>query len=165
MEGVVAQIYIADYQGKPIQQLASVEAVANRGLEGDRYFNRTGYWCGVDECQVTLIEGEFLVRIFEDTNLSVKLGEHRRNIVTWGIRLHQLLGRQFSIGRAIFAYDRPRPPCIHLQAQSNQPGLAKALMGQRGGIGARVLKSGLIQVNDPIAVLTEELESFGQPTG
>jgi MOSC domain-containing protein YiiM len=157
MEGIVAQIYVAASGAAEMQQLGSVEALAACGLRGDRYANRTGYWCGVDECQVTLIEGEILVRIAEDTGLTIKTGEHRRNIVTWGIRLYHLLGKQFTVGQAVFEYDRPRPPCSHIQAVTGQPGMVKALFSQRGGIGARVLKSGVIRVNDPISVLAREI--------
>jgi MOSC domain-containing protein YiiM len=124
-------------------------------LRGDRYSNRTGYWSGVDECQVTFIEAEILDRIIEETGLNVGAGEHRRNIVTRGIRLAQLLGKRFAVGKALFEYDRPRPPCQHVQSLT-APGMARALFGQRGGIGARVVRSGFIQVGDGVVVAGEE---------
>jgi MOSC domain-containing protein YiiM len=151
MVGAVERIFIAPYSGEPMQESAAVEALMDCGLRGDRYVRRTGYWSGVDECQVTLIEGEVLDSIAEDTGLDILSGEHRRNLVTRGIRLSQLIGRRFAVGQAIFEYDRPRPPCPHIQALT-RPGTARALFGQRGGIGARVLQSGFIQVNDGIWV-------------
>jgi len=154
MQGVVERIYVAGYGSQPMQELASVEALRGLGLQGDRYANKTGYWSGVDECQVTLIESEVLGCIAEDTGLEIIAGEHRRNIVTRGVRLSQLLGKWFAVGTAVFEYDRPRPPCFHIQALT-QPGMSKALFGQRGGIGARVLRAGRIQVRDPIRVLME----------
>ena len=60
MNGKVEAIYIAPQGGVPMQKVKAVEAAANAGLCGDRYKERTGYWTGVDECQVTLIEGENL---------------------------------------------------------------------------------------------------------
>jgi MOSC domain-containing protein YiiM len=152
MEGKVERIFIAPNSGEPMIELESVEAVLGCGLRGDRYLNRTGHWSGVDECQVTLIEAEILERIAEDTGLPLLAGEHRRNLVTRGVRLPQLLGKQFAVGQAVFEFHRPRPPCSHLHALT-QAGTASALFGQRGGIGARVVRTGLIQVNDLIAVV------------
>jgi MOSC domain-containing protein YiiM len=154
MQGVVERIYVAAGSGDPMQELDGVEVLLGSGLRGDRYLSRTGYWSGVDECQVTFIEGEILDRIVEETGLKVWAGEHRRNIVTRGIRLAQLLGKRFAIGSALFEYDRPRPPCSHIQSRS-APGQAKALFGQRGGIGARVMKSGLIRGSNPVQVVSE----------
>jgi len=151
MEGTAEHIYIAPHGGDPMQELASVEALEGRGLQGDRYANQTGYWSGVDECEVTLIESEILGCIAEDAGLAVAAGEHRRNLVTRGIRLAQLLGKRFRIGTAVLEYDRPRPPCPHIQTLT-QEGMTRALFGQRGGIGARIVKSGSIQLHDTIMV-------------
>ena len=154
MEGIVEQIYIAAYSGEPMKLVPDVEALIGCGLRGDRYVNRTGFWSGVDDRQVTLIEGEILEMIQEDTHLPVLCGEHRRNIVTRRIRLTQLLGRRFLVGEAIFEYAGPRPPCSHIQTLTVR-GTAKALFGQRGGIAARVIRSGWIRTQDTIQVLTE----------
>jgi MOSC domain-containing protein YiiM len=159
-QGRVEQIFIAASSGAPMESLASVEALQGCGLRGDRYVTRTGYWSGVDECQVTLIEAEVLERIAEDTRLPVLEGQHRRNIVTRGIRLHRLLGKRFAIGEALFEYTRARPPCAHLQSLT-EPGTARSLFGQRGGIGARVLQSGLIEVGSPIVPWPEWRSHFG----
>jgi MOSC domain-containing protein YiiM len=153
-DGVVEHIFIADYSGHRMQEVADVEALAGCGLQGDRYVAQTGFWSGVDECQVTLIESEILQTISEDTGLPILSGEHRRNIVTRGVRLHQLLGKRFTVGEAVFEFERSRPPCSHIQVLT-QAGTARALFGQRGGIGARVLKSGLIRAGDAIHVVTE----------
>lgn len=161
MQGTVERIFIARYSGEPMQELSCVEGIMGCGLAGDRYVSKTGYWSGVDECQVTLIEGEIVDRIAEDAGVPMHAGEHRRNIVTRGVRLQQLLGKRFVIGQVILEYDRPRPPCAHIQALS-APGTARALFGQRGGIGARILTSGVIQVGDSIAVITYEVEGVMQ---
>ena len=67
MTGTVEAVFIAGKGGDPMQQLEELEAVVDRGLRGDRYMERTGYWTDVDECQVTLIQGETLDRISEVT--------------------------------------------------------------------------------------------------
>ena len=152
MGGVIEKIFITSKGGEPMQPLAEVEAVEGRGLRGDRYLGRTGYWTSVDECEVTLISGEDLDEITSTTPLRVLNGEHRRNLVTRGIELMDLLGRRFQIGEAVLEYDRPRPPCTYIQGLTGQQGLTKAL-GRRGGICVRVVKSGKIRVQDPIILL------------
>ncbi|MBI3935044.1 MAG: MOSC domain-containing protein [Acidobacteria bacterium] len=155
MSGVIERIFITSKGGEPMQPLAEVEAVEGRGLRGDRYLERTGYWTSVDECEVTLIEGEDLDEITSTTSLRVLHGEHRRNLVTRGIDLIELMGRRFQIGEAVLEYDRPRPPCTHIQGLTRQPGLTAAL-GRRGGICVRVVKSGRIRVQDPITLLDND---------
>jgi MOSC domain-containing protein YiiM len=150
--GVVERIFTTAKGGEPMRSVAEIEAIAGRGLKGDRYLERTGYWTSVDECEVTLIEGEDLDAITSTTKLRVLNGEHRRNLVTRGIKLVTLLGRHFQIGEAIFEWDRPRPPCTYIQKLTNQPGLTAAL-GRRGGICVHVVKGGKIRVQDPIVIL------------
>jgi hypothetical protein len=151
MNGVVERIFIASEGEMAMQQVDEVEAIAHGGLRGDRYFKSTGYWSGVDECEVTLIEAEDLEEIQRTTGLHVNYGEHRRNIITRGLRLESLAGRRFQIGEAILEYDRPRPPCGYIQSIT-EPGMTKALFG-RSGICARVLKSGVIRPKDAIVIL------------
>ncbi|HZJ50014.1 MAG TPA: hypothetical protein VFF07_03985 [Actinomycetota bacterium] len=47
----VEAIFITGRGGEPMTRVAEVEAIAGRGLAGDRYLKRTGYWTGVDECR------------------------------------------------------------------------------------------------------------------
>jgi MOSC domain-containing protein YiiM len=149
--GTVEAIFIVPSGGAAMQIVDQVCALADCGLEGDRYCRRTGYWTGVDECQVTLIEGEGLDEIEQTTGVRVAHGEHRRNIVTRGIRLSDLVGKEFQVGEAIFAYDRPRPPCHYIETLT-QPGMTRALV-RRGGICATVVRGGLIRSGDTIDAL------------
>lgn len=84
-------IFITAEGSAPMQRVDEVRAVRG-GLEGDRYLLRTGYWTSVDECQVTMIEGEALDEIEAAGSVSVSDGEHRRNIVTRGVTLRELAG-------------------------------------------------------------------------
>lgn len=152
MAGIIEKIFITGTGGEPMQAVEQAEAVESQGLRVDRYANRTGYWSRVDECQVTLIEGEDLDEITATVGLRVLNGEHRRNLVTRGIQLEELYGHRFRVGEVVLEYDRPRPPCTYIQSLTQQPGLTKAL-GRRGGICARVVTSGTIRVQDSIVVL------------
>ena len=157
MKGVVEGIYIAPKGSAAMERVEEVRAMENGGLEGDRYKEGIGYWTPYgDVCEVTLIEGEDLDEIEQEAGLRVKNGEHRRNIVTRGVRLESLRGRwfrgrRFQIGEAILEYDRPRPPCKHVQ-DLTEPGMMRALR-RCGGICARVVKGGRIRARDEIIVL------------
>lgn len=143
MNGIVEEIYITGKGSSAMERVGEVRAAAG-GLEGDRYKEGTGYWTPYgDVCEVTLIEGEDLDEIEREAGLSVKSGEHRRNIITRSVRLEDLRGSRFRIGEAVLEYDRPRPPCKHVQ-DLTEPGMTRALKG-RGGICARVVEGGRIR--------------------
>ncbi|MBM3516408.1 MAG: MOSC domain-containing protein, partial [Alphaproteobacteria bacterium] len=133
-----------------MRECAEIQALAGRGLEGDRYCERRGYWTNVDECQVTLIAAEDLDAIARDLGVAVGNGEHRRNLVVRGIDLESLSGQRFRVGAAAFAFDRPRPPCSYIAALTDRR-MTKALWG-RGGICARVVTSGVIRRGDALSV-------------
>lgn len=154
MNARVVNIFVAPKGGADMGSASSVEAIAGHGLNEDRYCTQTGHWNDGDECQVTLIEKEALDQIAADGGVEISNGEHRRNIVTSGIRLEELAGKKFRVGGALLEFDRPRPPCGYIAALTSRK-MTKALWG-RSGICARVLESGPIQIDDHIVVLTAE---------
>ena len=165
MAGVVEEIYITGEGSAPMERVNEIRAVRGSGplargrngckrggLEGDRYKEDTGYWTPYgDICEVTLIRAEDLDEIEQEAGLSVKNGEHRRNIITRGVDLLNLRGTRFRVGEAVLEYDRPRPPCKHVQ-DLTEKGMTKALRG-RGGICARVVEEGRIRPLDEIVAL------------
>jgi MOSC domain-containing protein YiiM len=149
VKGVVEEIYVAREGSAAVERVEEVRIIEGRGIEGDRYCEGTGFWTPYgDVCEVTLISSEDLDRIESELGIHVKNGEHRRNIITRGIRLEDLRGRRFRIGETVLEYDRPRPPCRHVQ-DLTEPGMTRALKG-RGGICARVIEGGMIRTQDAI---------------
>lgn len=149
MKGVVQEIFVAPEGSARMERVDEVRTISGRGIFGDRYCEGTGYWTGLDYvCEVTLISAEDLDYIERETGIHVRNGEHRRNLVTRGINLDDLRGKRFRIGEAVLEYDRPRPPCKHIQ-DLTEPGMTRALKG-RGGICARVVKAGKLQTTDAI---------------
>lgn len=152
MAGKVEEIYVTPKGSTEMKRVEEIRALTGCGLEGDRYCEGTGYWTPYgDVCQVTLIEGENLDEIREEAGLKVHGGEHRRNIITRGIELADLRGERFRLGEAVLAYDRPRPPCKHIQDMT-EPGMTRALR-RRGGICVRVVEGGKIRASDTIEIL------------
>ena len=98
-----------------------------------------------------MIAQEDLDTITATTDVQVQQGQHRRNLVTRGIHLPSLAGKRFRIGSALFAYDRPRPPCQYIQ-QITEPGMVKALVF-KSGICVRCFRSGVIRENDRITLV------------
>jgi MOSC domain-containing protein YiiM len=151
MRGVVEGIYVARKGSATMERVEEVNTIEGCGIEGDRYCEGTGFWTPYgDVCEVTLISGEDLDYIEDELGIRVRNGEHRRNIITRGIRLEDLRRKKFRVGETVLEYDRPRPPCRHVQDLS-EPGMTRALRG-RGGICARVVEAGRIRGRDAIEV-------------
>jgi MOSC domain-containing protein YiiM len=151
MKGVVEEIYITGEGSAAMERVEEVQTIEGRGIEGDRYCEGNGFWTPYgDVCEVTLISSEDLDRIESELGIRIKSGEHRRNIVTRGIDLNDLRRKRFRIGETVLEYDRPRPPCRHVQ-ELTEPGMTRALKG-RGGICAKVVEGGRIRAQDAIEV-------------
>ena len=102
-----------------------VEAVADRGLRGDRYFRGSGYYSGVDGCQVTFVGTDALASVREESGVDLADGRHRRNIVDTDVT--DLLEHRFRVGEAVFEGTRLRPSCAHLEELAGEAGVARAL--------------------------------------
>ena len=114
-----------------MQSVASIQAIADSGLQGDRYREGSGFWKATDACQVTLISEDDLSKAKQGRpdELQHKLdyGSHRRNLVITGIKTKDLQGKTFRIGEAIFRYHKPRPPCAYLEKIEGQ-GISRTLL-------------------------------------
>jgi len=151
--GRVEAIWITDEGSAPMESQESVQAVANRGIRGDRYMRGTGYYSPYDVCETTFIESEAIEAIRDEQGIDLSDGRHRRNFVTSGVAVHDLLDQRFRVGRAVFEGTRPRPPCVHVEQVAGEEGVSRALTDGRGGICARVAESGRVESGDELEVL------------
>jgi MOSC domain-containing protein YiiM len=153
MAGFVDSIFLAPEGGAQIQGVQAATALEGCGLENDRYCTGTGHWSRFGRvCEVTFMAAEDLDDIERETGVSVKNGEHRRNLVTRGISLKALRrGEHFRVGEVVFEYRGPRSVCRYIE-RLTEPGMTQALKG-RGGICARVLENGKVRVGDEIELL------------
>jgi MOSC domain-containing protein YiiM len=153
LAGRVEAIVIAPQAEAPMVRLDCAVARADRGLEGDRYFDKRGTFSNVHGrgYDLTLIEAEVLDSLQLPTG-RLAPEEARRNVVTRGIELNALVGTPFTIGDVRCFGQRLCEPCAHLErltARHGKPGTLRALI-HKGGLRADVLSDGEIRVGDRI---------------
>jgi MOSC domain-containing protein YiiM len=154
-EGEVFSIHIAPDEGDATHAVDEIRAIAGRGLEGDRYFNHAGKFSHKKNPgrEVTLIESEAIEALNRDYGIQLDLGDSRRNIVTRGVPLNHLVGREFQIGSTVVLEGiRLCEPCGYLEGLTVS-GVKKGL-AHRGGLNARIVSEGTIRRGDAI-ILTE----------
>jgi MOSC domain-containing protein YiiM len=143
----VVAIYLNTGKGAPMRPSDRVMARAGRGIEGNRYFGTDERPVDADR-EITLIEAEAIESLPRDASIPFDPSESRRNVVTRGVALNDLVGRTFRVGEATLLGVRPCHPCEHLESLT-RPGVLRALTG-RGGLRAQILADGAIRVGDSI---------------
>ena len=155
--GRVASLHLHPAEpGTPLVDVASVEAVAGKGLERDlRYFARISSRTGRQtERQVSLIAREQVADHASALGLeSITPGRVRSNIETTGVDLIPLLGREVEVGGARLRFNAPREPCAKMDAICK--GLRERMLDRRQGVLAEVTRSGTISVGDAIRICSE----------
>lgn len=158
--GTVERIFTAPEAEAEMEERTEVEAVAGRGLRGDRYFSdiETGTFVEWepdeerrDGYDLTLIEGEAVSAIEREAGIELAPGEHRRNVETRDVALNHLVGKRFRVGDVICRGDRLCEPCAHLQ-RITQDGVLQSLV-HRGGLRADILEDGWIRGGDVVEAL------------
>ena len=146
--GSVESIWVAPAAGEPARSLTSVRAIAGQGLAGDRHVLGTGTFpSGLPGSALTLIAAE----VCESFDPPLGAGEHRRNVVTRGVDLNGLVGREFTVGAVRCRGMRLCEPCRVVQGYATRPVL-RALV-HRGGLRADILEDGVITVGDVVRVV------------
>jgi MOSC domain-containing protein YiiM len=149
MTGRVEQIAISPVAHALPEPVERVEVVAGQGPRGDRKFvQRPAERKGKD---LTLIEAEALEALAEDTGIELTHQESRRNVLTRGVRLNDLVGRRFRVGDVECVGVVLNEPCTHLEGLT-YPGVQAGLTN-RGGLRANVVRGGEIAVGDEIVEL------------
>lgn len=144
--GHVSWIGLRPERRATILVVDKAEAVVERGLIGDRYTGRSG------KRQVTLIQAEHLAVIASLLGLdAIDPVMLRRNICVNGLNLLALKDKQFQMGDAVLEYTGLCHPCSFMEEIFGQGGY-NAVRGH-GGITAQVIVSGLIKLNDCVAVV------------
>lgn len=148
--GELRHIFTADNGGEPMQSHERVELVAGLGIAGDRYAERRGHYSQIhhEDRQLTLIEMETLEALSRDADIDLAPEETRRNLVTYGVPLNHLVGRQFRIGTALLYGGRLNVPCKYLEILVGKP-VFKPLIN-RSGLNCQIIESGFVAIGDGI---------------
>ena len=143
----VIKLGIAFSNNKKIKEVDSIEVIANKGVVGDRHFSDYND----PFCQLTLIESENIDYYNLKYGLNIPYVEFRRNIVTEGIRLNELVGKKLRIGNVeVEAVDLCRP-CRHLTEILCQDNILKEFL-RKGGLRCQILSSSIIKIGDEIII-------------
>lgn len=153
MSGVVLSIHITPRAEAPMVAVDEVKAIAGEGLEGDRYFLRTGTYSETPGSgrNVTLIAEEALAEAEAEHGFKLAPGDSRRNIMTRGVELNDLVDREFTVGEVRLRGTRLCEPCDYVEKLIGQAGVTKGLV-HRGGLRCDILAGGTISVGDEVKV-------------
>ena len=166
MTGSLAEIWLAAETAAVMRRVLSGRLLAGTGLAGDRYAHGGGTWAQYPalEKQLTLIDRDDVAAVAAEVGTGLSPGSTRRNLVTVGTDLPELVGRWFSVGDALLFGMKRCPPCRHLELLTGIR-LVKAMV-DRGGINAAVFRGASVQEGDAVRLLSEaEAAEQGAPTG
>ena len=145
--GKVYKLGITTDNNKKIQEVESIEVISDKGVVGDRHFKDYND----PYCQLSLIESENIDQYNTKYGLNISYVDFRRNVITKEIKLNNLIGKKFFIGKVqVEGIDFCRP-CRHLTEMLNQENILKEFL-RKGGIRCRVLTSSRINIEDEIKI-------------
>jgi MOSC domain-containing protein YiiM len=148
--GTLESIYIAPVAEVAMRAVDRVQAIAGVGLAGDRYALKLGtFFKPLPECELTLVEAEALEALQRDYRVRLVPAETRRNLVTRGVPLNHLVGKEFRIGGVTVRGIRLCEPCRHLERLVERPVIQG--LRHRGGLRAQILSDGVICGGDVVA--------------
>ena len=144
----VLKLGITSNNNKKIEEVESIEVLANKGIVGDRHFDDYND----PYCQLSLIESENIDYYNTKYGLNIPYIDFRRNIITKGINLNELINKKLQIGEVkVEGIDLCRP-CRHLTEMLSQDNVLKEFL-RRGGLRCRILSSSRISIGDKIKIL------------
>ena len=146
----VLKLGITNKPGNRISDVNSIKAIAGKGIFGDRHFSENK---NIRE-QVTLIESENIDKYNLNSNTKIPYLDFRRNIVTEGIKLNDLLNKQITIGNIKLLGKDLCSPCKHLQELLGYNNIIKEIL-IKGGLRCEIINSGTIYLNDEIKIWIE----------
>ena len=145
--GIVKSIFICPMAGEPMVNVPKVIALQEKGLEGDRYSNKTGFWQKTKNPR-PIIRDVSIINFNDIANSPFTEAETRRNIIVdTQIKLTELIGKKFYIGKILFLGTEDCTPCSRPSKLSGKADFEK-IFKERGGLRAQVLTTGEISVGD-----------------
>lgn len=149
---MIEAIFVARQKASAQQAAQEIALVAGKGIVGDRNFGRHR-WPGQN---ITFVEAEEVEAFNLRHARSISADDTRRNIVTRGVRLNDVVGRRFRIGPALFHGVELCEPCktlgTLLAASGMPPHEVVRAWVHKAGLRADVLSSGVIRAGMPFSL-------------
>ena len=145
----VYKLGISSKNNQPISEVSSIDVIANQGVVGDRHFSEFNDPYN----QISLIESENIDYYNIKYGLNIPYIDFRRNIITKGIQLNNLVGKKILIGEVKLEVIDLCRPCRHLSETLGHENIIKEFL-RRGGLRCQILTSSNIKINDKISVLS-----------
>ena len=144
----VLKLGITENSNQKIKEVKTINVLANKGIIGDRHFKDYNDPYN----QISLIESESVDNYNIKFGLNISYIDFRRNIITKGVRLNDLVGKKFKVGAVeLDGIDLCRP-CKHLSENLNQNNIIKEFL-RKGGLRCQILSSAKINIGDQIQLI------------
>lgn len=152
---LVERLFLSPAHGEAQRECLSLDLRVGQGIVGDRHCGRAD-WAGQN---LTLVEAEEIEAFCAASGREIDLSLTRRNVVTRGGRLNELVGRRFRIGEAVLLGVELCEPCGSLgrrlgNAAFDAPAVVKYWLG-RGGLRADVLVAGRLARGDALVIIRD----------
>jgi MOSC domain-containing protein YiiM len=149
-QGELLRIFTTERASAPMQERGEARLIEGVGIEGDRYALGTGFYSYLPrpDRQATLIEEETLIALERDHNIALAPNETRRNLLTRGVALNHLVGRQFRVGACVLIGERLNVPCKYLEEITGKAVFTPLI--NRSGLNCRILQGGVVRAGDSI---------------
>lgn len=147
----ITLLLISKSSSDEMESLSEVSAVPGRGLVGDRYFEGIGTFSPQPQkpdFEITLIESEKIEFFSKESGLPFSAFDARRNVVTEGVDLNGLVGKEFLLGAVRLRGIRLCEPCNYL-AKITYPDVLRGLV-HKGGLRAQILTQGVMRAGDSV---------------
>lgn len=151
--GILLGIYIADHKGGPMRSINEAELVSGQGIVGDRHFANPGKASPAVQNpsrEVTLVEIEQVTHFNSTYDMALRPEDLRRNLVTKGIGLNELVGSEFIVGSVVLKGIRLCEPCEYLASLTHHDVLRG--LRHRAGLRAGIVRGGVVKVCDAVDV-------------
>ena len=133
---------------KEIIETSEIDLIAGKGIVNDRHFK--DYNDPLN--QLSIIEGENIDEYNLKNKLNIPYLNFRRNIVTRGIKLNDLVGKKISVGFVKLEVLDLCRPCRHLSEKLGRNDIIKEFL-RKGGIRCQIMNNGKISLNSKIKII------------
>ena len=139
---------ITKNHNQEIIEVDEINLIAGKGIVGDRHFKDYNDPFN----QVSIIESENIDEYNLKNKLDIPYLNFRRNIITKGIKLNDLLEKRIKIGSIELEVIDLCRPCRYLSEKLNKNDIIKEFL-RKGGIRCQIINNGKIYLGDRIKII------------